>query len=61
MEEPMEIEVKREEQELPVHDNSVCLLAPMEQTVVLHVGGKDYDLRELVYRLLCAEGNLNDL
>ena len=61
MREPVEIEIKREMQELPVFDNTARLLAPMEQSIVLHVGGQDYDIRELVYRLLRAEGNLNDL
>ena len=61
MREPVEIEVRQEMQEPPVHDYAVGLLAPMEQSIFIHVGGQDYDVRDLVYRLLRAEQDLQIL
>jgi hypothetical protein len=33
----------------------------MERSVVLHIGERDYDVRELVNRLIEAEYNIYDL
>lgn len=32
-----------------------------EQTVIIHVGDADYDLRDLIWRLCCAEANVDKL
>lgn len=37
--------------------NSVMSL-PQEQSIVLHIGDRNYDVRDLVYRLLRAEGEI---
>ena len=31
---------------------------PQEQSIILHIGDRDYDVRDLVYRLLRAEGEV---
>ena len=32
---------------------------PHERTIIINVGGEDYDVRELVWRLKCAEDYVN--
>ena len=39
-------------------DNSVKPWQLQEQSIVLHIGDRDYDVRDLVYRLLRAEGEV---
>lgn len=55
MSKPVEIQ---EVVEIPMHDNRARLLQPMEKSLVLHIGDQDYDVRELVWRLLSAERQL---
>ena len=38
--------------------NNVIMPFMKEQSIVLHIGDRDYDIRDLVYRLLRAEGEV---
>ena len=39
-------------------DNRVVPWQSQERSIVLHIGDRDYDIRDLVYRLLLAEGEV---
>ena len=39
-------------------DSKVMPWQPQEPSIVLHIGDRDYDVRDLVYRLLRAEGEV---
>lgn len=39
-------------------DNKVIPWQSQEQSIVLHIGDRDFDVRDLVYRLLRAEGEV---
>lgn len=39
-------------------DNRVIPWQSQEQSIVLHIGDRDYDVRDLVYRLLRTEGEV---
>ena len=41
--------------------NQACVVRPPEQTLVIHVNGEDYDVRELIWRLLRTEEELKVL
>jgi len=32
-----------------------------EQTIIIHIGDADYDLRDLIWRLISAEANVDKL
>ena len=38
--------------------NNIIMPLMKEESVVLHIGNRDYDIRDLVYRLLRAEGEV---
>lgn len=58
MQAPVKIEIQQEVREIPTQDNRAFLLQPMERSLVLSIGDQDYDVRELVWRLLSAERQL---
>lgn len=41
-------------------DSPICAF-PHEQSIVITVGGEDHDVRDLVWRLKCAEANIDQL
>ena len=48
---PVEARIEQEiETAYDVRGNNICQF-PMEQTIVLNIGGTDYDVRQLVYSL----------
>ena len=61
MHQPMEVRV--ENTYVPLEANRGCGIIPqaLEQTIVLHVGGQDYDIRDLVWRLHEAEMRICEL
>lgn len=60
--EPVSIEFQQEVQYAYGDLSNTAVAAfPMERSVVLHIGERDYDVRELVNRLLVAEHNIYDL
>lgn len=62
MQEPTSIDIQQEVQYAYGNLGNTAVAAfPMEQSVVLHIGERDYDVRELVYRLIEAEHNIYDL
>ena len=62
MQEPVSIDIQQEVQYAygDLSNNPVAAF-PMERSVVLHIGERDYDVRDLVQRLLEAERNICDL
>lgn len=59
--EPVTIEVVRDMDDLSLHCDDVNVVRPVEPSIYIHVGGYDYDVRELIYRLLHAESEIHDL
>lgn len=60
--EPVSIEFQQEVQYAYGDLGNTAVAAfPMERSVVLHIGERDYDVRELVNRLIEAEYNIYDL
>lgn len=61
MHQPMEVRI--ENTYVPLEADKNCGIIPqtLEQTIVLHVGGEDYDIRDLVWRLHEAEMRICEL
>lgn len=61
MHQPMEVRI--ENTYVPLETDRNCGIMPqaLEQTIVLHVGGEDYDIRDLVWRLHEAEMRICEL
>lgn len=49
------------EQEIEYTGCDARFLQPQEQSIMLHIGDRDYDVRDLVYRLLRAEDEVMTL
>ena len=56
MKAPVELHSVTETYDVLGPRNNVIMPFIKEQSVVLHIGDRDYDIRDLVYRLLRAEG-----
>ena len=62
MQEPVSIDIQQEVQYAYGNlGNNTVAAFPTGQSIVLHIGERDYDVRELVQRLLEAEYNIYDL
>lgn len=62
MQEPVSIDIQQEVQYAYGDLGNTAVAAfPTGQSIILHVGEKDYDVRDLVRRLLEAEYNIYDL
>lgn len=59
--EPVTIEVVNDVNDLPLHCDDVRVVRPVEPSICIHVGEYDYDVRELIYRLIHAESQIHDL
>lgn len=58
MKAPVELHSVTETYDVLGPRNDVIMPFIGEQSIVLHIGGRDYDIRDLVYRLLRAEGEV---
>ena len=58
MKAPVELRSVTETQNVLGPRGNVIMPLIQEQSVVLHIGDRDYDVRDLVYRLLRAEGEV---
>ena len=58
---PMTIRLERKSPSLESLDHGRQSMRPPEETIVISVCGMDYDLRELVWRLLRAEDQIGQL
>jgi hypothetical protein len=61
MHQPAEIKIERETQDIMDLAGNRILGFPQEQTLVICVGGKDYDIRDLVWRIMRADREVFDL
>lgn len=61
MSQPVQVEISQDtEYAQNIHGNTIAAF-PTGQTVVINVGGEEYDVRDLVWRLKCAEANIDQL
>ena len=58
---PAWVEVSQEETYARDTFGNTIAAFPTGQSVVINVGGEEYDVRDLVWRLKCAEANIDDL
>ena len=58
---PAWVEVSQEETYAYDTLGNTIAAFPTGQSVVINVGGEDYDVRDLVWRLKCAEANVDQL
>lgn len=58
MKAPVELHSVTETYDVLGPHNNVIMPFAQEQSIVLHIGGRDYDVRDLVYRLLRSEGEV---
>lgn len=58
MKAPVELHSVTEIQEALGPRGNVIMPFMQEKSIVLHIGDRDYDIRDLVYRLLRAEGEV---
>ena len=61
MHQPVEIRVESTYMPLEADKDYGIKPLPLEQTIVLHVGGEDYDVRDLIWRLHEAEMRICEL
>ena len=61
MSQPVQVEISQDtEYAQNIHGNTIAVF-PTGQTVVINVGGEEHDVRDLVWRLKCAEANIDQL
>lgn len=58
---PMELRIEQEMVEIDYDEQGGNVISPLEQTIVLNIGGTDYDLRQLVYSLFDLEAKVNNM
>ena len=61
MSQPVQVEISQEESYAYDTLGNTIAAFPTGRTVVINVGGEDYDVRDLVWRLKCAEANIDDV
>lgn len=61
MSQPVQVEISQEESYACDTLGNTMAAFPIEQTVVINVGGEEHDVRDLVWRLKCAETNIDQL
>ena len=58
---PMELRIEQEMIEIDYDTQEGNLISPLGQTIVLNIGGINYDLRQLVYSLFDLEAKVNTM
>ena len=61
MSQPVQVEISQEETYAYDTLGNTIAAFPTGQTVVINVGGEEHDVRDLVWRLKCAEANIDQL
>ena len=61
MRQPIEVTAIRETCDAIDIGGRVIMPFPQEQTILLHVGGSEYDIRDLVWRIVRADREVFDL
>lgn len=61
MSQPVQVEVSQEESYAYDTLGNTIATFPTRQTIVINVGGEEHDVRDLVWRLKCAEANIDQL
>ena len=61
MKAPVELQSITETQNVLGPRGNILMPLRQERTVMLHIGDKEYDIRDLIYRLLRAEAEIESL
>ena len=61
MSQPVTVEMSQETEYAYDSLGNTIAAFPHGQSIVINVGGEDHDVRDLVWRLKCAEANIDQL
>lgn len=61
MHEPIEVTIERDYFEACAYGNNKVAEFVNDQTIILNIGGNNYDVRDLIWRLFESERMVNDL
>ena len=61
MSQPVQVEISQDIEYASDTLGNTIAAFPTERTVVINVGGEEHDVRDLVWRLKCAEANIDQL
>ena len=61
MSQPVTVEMSQETEYAYDSLGNTIAAFPHEKSIIINVGGEDHDVRDLVWRLKCAEANIDQL